>query len=184
MINLIYINDNESFRLYDEITSIEVIDIESNLENKIIQSNFYDEEGNVNNIPYDIELKRITVKSNYLRSLNLEEEIYVLTGTTKNSTDSLNKDGVYLSGCICWVDNLGIGNEILFVSGSRSGSYSGDANYTVTAGTTPIGSGTFTNSFYDNSVAGENAMTFRLRINSYDSSGNKITLSIATSLID
>lgn len=97
--------------------------------------------------------------------------------------DNKTENNLSLYGCICWVDNLGVSNEIQYVSGNRTGSYSGDGTYTVTGGSTPLGSGTFSSSFYDSNCNGQ-AMVFRLRINSYDSSGNKVTLAVATSIID
>lgn len=183
MIRMISENNSNVMELYDEISSIEVIELDSILKNKVAQAYYYDSEGNYNELYCDLELKKVTFENSYVRSTNSDESVYILTGTTKTSEDNKTESGVYLYGCICWTDNLGITNQIQYVSGYRSGSYSGDGSYNVIGGTTPLSSGTFSTSFYDSSSNGQ-AMVFRLRVNSNDSLGNRVTLSVATSLLD
>ncbi len=183
MIQMIAENNSDVMELYDEICSIEIIDVNENLKDQILKAYYYDSEGNYNEVNCDLVLKKVTIKNDNTRSINSDETVYVLTGTTKTSDNDKTKNNVYLYGCICWVDNLGISNEIQYVSGYRTGSYSGTGSYNFIGGTVPLGSGTFSTSFYDSSSNGK-AMEFRLNVYSDDASGNQVTLLATTSFFD
>ena len=183
MIQMISENRSNVMELYDEISSIEIIEVDESFKDDIVQAYYYDNDGIYTEIDSTFELKKVTIKNENTRSVNSDETVYILTGTTKTSDDNITKNNVYLSGCICWTDNLGVGNEIQYVSGYRSGSYSGTGNYIVTGGTAPLGSGTFSSSFYDSNCNGQ-AMVFRLNIYSDDASGNRIHLLVTTSIFD
>jgi len=113
--------------------------------------------------------------------------VYVLTADTKDSVDSTTKNGISLKGTITWIDHAGLNNELVSVSGSRSGSYSGDGKYIVTSGTHNVtnGSGSFSGTTFSNSaVGGEKGYSFTLTMHSYTASGDQTTLIVKTSAFD
>lgn len=143
----------------------------------------YDEDGTV----HLLEAKATVTKVLYEEESDISS-LYVLTASTHNtdSSDSITKDGVTLNGTITWVDHFGPKNELVSLSGSRSGSYTGDGSYVCTSRTIPIGSGTFAGaSFSDTSFQGRNGSSFTLIVRSTSAENNKqVQLIVKTSIFD
>lgn len=176
-------NDSNVMDIYDNIIAIDTIELDELSKEQVVQAYYSNSNGIEFEIECDYELKKVVLKNHRSRFVNETETVYVLSGTTKTSDDNMTENGVTLNGCIGWTDNLGISNEINYVSGSRTGLYSGMGSYSVTGGTVPLGSGDFSISFYNSSISGQ-ATVFRLHVYSKDYYGNQVTLSIATSLLD
>lgn len=134
-----------------------------------------------------LEVEATLTKVSYQEDADISS-LYVLTASTDNtdSSDSITKNGVTLTGTITWIDHFGPSNELVSLSGSRSGSYTGDGSYVITSRTTPVGSGTFEGaSFSDTSYKGQKGYSFTLIVRSDSSVDNKqVQLIVKTSFFD
>lgn len=115
-----------------------------------------------------------------------EETYQIASATAKTSSDSITSNGVTLKGYIGWIDNLGVVNEFRYVSGSRSGDYSGSGYYLALRGTSNLCSGNFDTSFYGTSSLSDLTGTqFRLQVSSPNADGDKtVKLNFTTSILD
>ena len=170
---------------FDNVVSVKQEVVEQDFADKLIECSYISETDEDFLFEYEANLTTLEYKTD-MSNKNIST-FYVLsaTGTTKTSTDKYSSNGVTLSGCIGWVDNTGIQNEFKYVSGSRSGSYSGQGFYNAKNHTVPLCSGYFDTSFYSTSNAtNQTGLQFDLLIRTNDTSGGKVELLIKTSMLD
>lgn len=153
-----------------------------------IEAYEYDKDGIKHFLETDATLTKVIYQDESAFGLFGDENtscLYVLNANTKDTTDSLTKDGVTLNGCITWIDNFGMSNELVSVSGSRSGSYTALGMYTCKTRYASITSDTFEGASFENSdVGGEIGYQFYLIVKSPTSSGTEAQLIVKTSAFD
>lgn len=177
---------------YSNILSVETTELSNTYcsNGEIVKAYEQDQDGTVCMLETEATLTKILYHEEPGLSLEGDERpttLYVLTAETYSS-DTTTQYGVRLTGAIAWKDYAGVNNELVAVSGSRSGSYMGDGTYYRSAGTTQLEPGwiTFSGaSFFDHSVAGTKGYGFQLVIHSpSQSSSNVAQLIIKTSIFD
>lgn len=147
-------------------------------------------DGVMEEINCEVTLNKIICEDNasVLYSVNESTSTYYVlsaTATSKTSENTLSDDDVTLYGCIGWKDNFGIDNEFEYVSGSRSGSYSGTGYYQASNRISPLCNGNFERSFYSTSnVEDTSGGEFRLLVRTPTTSGTTIYLDFGTSILD
>lgn len=173
------------FQQYSNIVDIQTTTLSdiSRSSESAVEAYEYDVDGTA----HLLEAKATLTKVLYQEESDISS-LYVLAASTDNtySSDSITKDGVTLNGTIVWEDNFGPKNKLVSLSGSRSGSYTGDGSYVITSRTTPIGSGTFAGaSFSDTSYGGRNGSSFTLIVRSDSAETSKqVQLIVKTSFLD
>ena len=125
--------------------------------------------------------------TNDLKKINLKngEVIYVLDANgIKKSTDAINSSGINVSGTIAWIDNTGVNNKLVYVSGSASGART-PASYAVYVDSWCVKNVTFgATSFYDMDFSNKDGYSFKLDINVTSGSGKKVVLKVKTRMSD
>lgn len=176
---------------YSNILSVETIELPNAYcaKGEIVKAYEQNQDGTVCLLEAEATLTKILYQEETDLSLDDDEEpaaLYVLTAETYSS-DTTVQYGVRLTGAIAWKDYAGVNNELVAISGSRSGSYVGDGTYYCNSGTTPIvGWTTFSEaSFFDHSVSGKEGFGFQLTIQSPSTnSTRRAELIIRTSIFD
>lgn len=177
---------------YSNILSVETIELSNAYcsNGEIVKAYEQNQDGTVCLLETEATLTKILYHEELDLSLEGDERpaaLYVLTAETYSS-DTTTQYGVRLTGTIAWKDNFGMNNELVAVSGSRSGSYTGDGTYYCSAGSTQLEPGwiSFSEaSFFNHSVAGTEGYGFQLVIHSPSTSSAKIAqLIIKTSILD
>lgn len=149
----------------------------------------YDENGTAHFLEAEATLTEVIYREGPASEVSGDENtssLYVLSANTKETPDSITKEGVTLNGCITWIDHFGMSNELVSLSGSRSGSYTGDGSYVCTSRTNGVTSGDFEGtSFSDSSKSGVTGYSFTLIVRSKSlSSGTTVQVMVKTSAFD
>lgn len=176
---------------YSNVLSVETIELSGELcsNGEIVEAYELNQDGTVCSLETEVTLTKILYQEEQNLSLKRDEKpstLYVMTAETYSS-DTTKQHGVRLTGCIAWIDHLGVDNELVALSGSRSGSYTGIGTYYCNSGTTTIAAWkTFSDvSFFDNSAKGEKGYSFQLLIHSPSTqSTQSAQLIIRTSIFD
>lgn len=176
---------------YSNILSVETIELSDALcsNGEIVEAYELNQDGTVRSLETEVTLTKVLYQEEQNLSLKRDEKpstLYVMTAETYSS-DTTKQYDVRLTGCIVWIDHFGVDNELVALSGSRSGSYTGDGTYYCNSGTTPIVAWkTFSDaSFFDNSVKGKKGYGFQLLIHSPSTqSTQSAQLIIRTSIFD
>lgn len=177
---------------YSNILSMETMELPNTYclnGEEIVKAYEQDQDGTVCMLDVEATLTKILYQEELEPSLEDDEiptTLYVLAANTV-STDSKTEYGVTLSGTIVWKDHFGIDNELVSISGSRSGSYTGDGGYYCRMGTHQVvGWVKFTgSSFFDNSVSGDRGVGYELIVNSPSTNSTReASLSVSTSIFD
>lgn len=152
-----------------------------------IEAYEYNEDGIMNIVNCEGTLTRIVYQEEAEQpGMEGVSSLYILIASSdKTSTDSTTEDGVTLNGCITWIDHLGMSNELVALSGSREGTYTGEGTYVCTSRTHGVGSGKFDgDSFETYSYKGEKGYSFTLIVRSKTQNGNSVQLQVNTSMFD
>lgn len=192
LIEILLEDPNLMLQQYSNILSVETMAL-SNADcsnGEIVKAYERDQDGTVSLLEVEATLTKILYQEKVDLSFEGDEmpvTLYALTANTV-SEDSKTIYGVSLSGTIIWKDNFLVDNELVSMSGERSGSYTGDGKYYCMAGSRYVGpgwgyfSGT---SFVDSSVAGEKGQKFQLNVYSSSTNSTKeIVLIVKTSIFD
>lgn len=176
---------------------VNVIDIQTmTLSNKSrssegieIEAYVYGEDGAVHLLESEATLTKVIYQDVSVLSLSDDENLstlYVLSASAdeKVSDASGTQKGVTLYAAITWIDHFGLQNELVSLSGSRSGSYTGEGSYICNARVTPVTGGEFDESFYDSEKAGQLGYSFTLTVTSKSSSGDLAKIIAKTSAFD
>lgn len=189
-IEKLYTDERSLMETYDNIISIQDVDIPDSTSNYVIATET-DEDGDFfNELDCDVTLKRIEVNASdsVLLSTNAESSIanlYVLTAETKTSDGNKTEDEVTLRGTICWIDHVGLSNELKYVSGAIFGNFKDNGNYFYGGKGTSYGNGQFLYTFYDDAGSGSRNEWFFLNLNTDSTiTGKHLTLIIYTSILD
>lgn len=176
---------------YSNIIDIQVVTLSKadRSNGSLAEAYEYDENGAVRLLEVEATLTKVLYWEDFGSRLSDDENIsalYVLTADTKDSSDSITQGEVTLNGTITWIDHFGIDNELVSLSGSRSGLYTGDATYDCYARTRYIGGSTFGGiSFADSSFSGTKGYSFSLIVRSTSSvTGKQVQLLVKTSAFD
>lgn len=175
---------------YNNVLAVQEVQLEDSQLAEYAEAYEYDTDGTMRKLDCDLTLNKVVCRNENNLACSAFEEFstfYVLYATTASKTteSSCDREGVQLTGCIGWKDNLGPFNDFEYASGTRSGSYTGKASYQVLKQTTTLCSGEFDTSFYATSTVAEvNSMAFRLIVKSNASNGKKVELNFTTSMFD
>ncbi|MCM1192658.1 MAG: hypothetical protein NC123_10375 [Butyrivibrio sp.] len=182
------------FEQYSNIIDIQTITLSNDRrsnEGVEIEAYEYDEDGAVHFIEAEATLTKVIYQDESALNLSGDDNrsalcVLSVNAEEKNSDGSWTKDGVTVNAVITWIDHLGVKNELVALSGSRSGSYTGDGSYICTARVTPVTSGDFEGaSFKDTTAAGQTGYSFTLVVSSKSSTSGKTIQTIAkTSAFD
>ncbi len=189
LIELINSDSNLIYDAYDNVISVEEIILENGLDDNI-QAYQCNVEGEKQELECDVVLNKITYQKNATTRSNIEKEtatMYILTAraTSKTSDGEVEDHDVVVQGTIGWSDALGIVNTFEYVSGSRSGAYTGTGYYQALRGTRTLCNGNFDVSFYDTSQYEDSSGTgFRLIARTSTADGNEVQLNFTTSVFD
>ncbi len=188
-IELMETDPDTIYEKYNNIIDVQTLTTD-NQKSEDIRAFEYDENGILQELDCEVTLNIITYQENIgatRSAIRNNSTVYVLSATTKPSSDSTTKNGITLNGTITWIDHLGPSNEFVSVSGSRSGSYSGNGDYIVTSQTHNVGNGggSFSGTtFSSTSGAGSRGSSFTLTVHSSTSAGTVTTLVVKTSIFD
>lgn len=184
---LLEVNPEAVYEKYDNVIEIQTMKID-NKNSDGVKAFKYDKNGILQELDCEVTLNKISYQegaNSISAASNDVSTVYALTAETKDSKDSTTKNGITLNGTITWIDHFGTSNELVSVSGSRSGAYKGDGTYKITSQTHGVGSGSFSSgSFSDSSNSGEKGYSFTLVIHSYTAAGDQTTLIVKTSAFD
>lgn len=187
-VELLQTDSKALYEKYSNIVDIQEVQLDDEQLSKYVEAYECSEDGMIEDVDCTATLNKITYRDGSVSPLTADRTstIYVLMAesTSKTSENSATQYGVTLKGSIVWIDHFGMSNELVSISGERSGSYDGDAKYAITGGTTPIGSGTFDTSFENNDYAGSTAFQFILTIASNPVSGKRFHITVKTSVTD
>lgn len=178
---------------YTNIISINTEHIRSDIVERCASAIKTDQYGNSEELLCELELYTIEIDPNYLetnddlvdRSTSNVYVIYVLRGTTKDTSSNCSGHGVSLSGTITWIDNTGVNNEFVSASGSRSGNYTGSGRAWVRKNSdTLVGWTYFSTDFTANANPNLNniGLQFTLHIDSDTLDGHNVQLSFSNSI--
>lgn len=154
-----------------------------------IEACVYGEDGVAHLLEAEATLTKVIYQDVSFLSLSDDENLstlYVLSTSAdeKVSDESGTQEGVTLYAAITWIDHVGLQNELVSLSGSRSGSYTGDGSYVCNARTTPVTSGEFEESFNDSNKKGQKGYSFTLSVFSKSTSGKTVKVMAKTSAFD
>lgn len=178
---------------YDGILSVTREVIASDVVERCASAYRVDQNGRVEELTCELELFTIEADPNafLLDSAQYDGNtadplmIYVLKGTTKDTSSNCSGHGVSLSGTITWVDNFGPTNEFISASGSRSGDYINSGRAWVRKNTVMLVGWTYFNTSFSASAdpnIDNTGLQFTLHIDSDTQDGNNIQLAFSNSV--